>query len=103
VLMNIWAMHHNEDDWQNVDVFDPSRFLVDGQLCPIKSRNLLTFGAGRRVCIGEIDAKIEVFLVAARFLHQFRLEPTDELPSLVGNLGIVNFPKPYKIRAISRM
>lgn len=96
-------MHHNEDDWQNVDVFNPSRFLADGKLCPIASRNLLTFGAGRRVCIGEVDAKTEMFLIAARFLQQFSLQPADELPDMVGYLGIVSFPKPFKIRAVSRM
>lgn len=104
VITNLWAMHHNEDDWKDPDVFDPSRFLDDdGKISSTASRNLLTFGAGRRVCIGEIDAKIELFLFAARFLQQFKLEAAAELPDMEGYLGIVNFPKPFKIRAIARM
>ncbi|KAK3725306.1 hypothetical protein QZH41_002592 [Actinostola sp. cb2023] len=106
VILNVWAIHHNKDDWKHPEIFNPSRFLDDeGNICSSATRNLLPFGAGRRVCIGETDSKIELFLIVARFLHQFRLEsPADEsLPDMIGHLGIVNFPKPYKICAIRRL
>ncbi|XP_020896628.2 steroid 17-alpha-hydroxylase/17,20 lyase [Exaiptasia diaphana] len=104
VILNLWAIHHNTDDWQKHDVFDPSRFLgEDGKISSFKTRNLLPFGAGRRVCIGETDAKTVLFLFASRFLHKFKLEHTEALPEMVGHLGVVNFPKPYKLRAIARL
>lgn len=100
VLFNVWAMHHDEKEWQNPDVFDPSRFLdADGKvICP-GSLSYLPFGAGRRVCLAESLGKIQLFLFISRLLHKFRFSvPHDaKEPDLEGIFGASLCPKPYHL------
>lgn len=42
----------------------------------------IPFGAGSRVCIGQHLAWMEIRLVVAMLLHQFRVEATPETPDL---------------------
>lgn len=42
-------MLHNESVYPNPDVFDPSRFIKDGQIDPnVKDPEQIAFGWGRR-------------------------------------------------------
>lgn len=101
LLLNLWAMHYDEEEWQNPKVFDPSRFLdEDGKFVNVAGeKSFLPFGAGRRVCVGEALAKQELFVIISRLLHQFKIELCPGSPPLemVGELGLVHAPKPYKI------
>lgn len=113
LISNIWAMHHDKDEWLNPEVFDPSRFLdKDGKLLGSERkfsaagvRSYLPFSAGRRGCLGESLAKTEMFLVASRLLHQFKFEnPVGKpLPDLSGEVGVVLMPGPFEVCAKDRM
>ena len=100
VLFNVWAMHHDQNEWQNPDVFDPSHFLdADGKLICPGSLSYLPFGAGRRVCLAESLGKIQLFLFISRLLHKFRFSvPHDaKEPDLEGIFGSSLCPKPYHL------
>lgn len=100
VLFNVWAMHHDEKEWQNPDVFDPSHFLdADGKLICPGSLSYLPFGAGRRVCLAESLGKIQLFLFISHLLHKFRFSvPHDaKEPDLEGIFGASLCPKPYHL------
>ena len=100
VLFNVWAMHHDENEWQNPDVFDPSHFLdADGKLICPGSLSYLPFGAGRRVCLAESLGKIQLFLFISHLLHKFRFSvPHDaKEPDLEGIFGASLCPKPYHL------
>ncbi|XP_031551984.1 steroid 17-alpha-hydroxylase/17,20 lyase-like [Actinia tenebrosa] len=101
LLLNIWAMHYDENEWKSPHLFDPTRFLDDeGKfLHGSGTKSYLPFGAGRRVCIGEALAKQELFIVISRLMHQFRIEspPGCPPPERIGYMGLVHMPKPYKI------
>ena len=100
VLFNVWAMHHDENEWQNPDVFDPSHFLgEDGKLICPGSLSYLPFGAGRRVCLAESLGKIQLFLFISHLLHKFRFSvPHDaKEPDLEGIFGASLCPKPYHL------
>ena len=103
MMTNLWAIHHDPKEWEDPDVFKPERFLdVEGNFSvsgPNGYRSYLPFSAGRRVCLGESLAKIELFLVTSRLLHQFKFEPAPEaqLPELSGIVGVVLVPESYKI------
>ena len=60
VWVNLWALHHDEKLWDEPFSFKPERFLdVDGQLVPAdhpNRKNVMPFGAGHRVCVGEVLA-----------------------------------------------
>ncbi|KAL8570725.1 hypothetical protein ACOMHN_039160 [Nucella lapillus] len=60
---------------------------------------------GRRVCLGESMARMELFLYLATLIQHFRFLPPEEgqLPSLEGVFGLTQSPQPYNIRAVPRM
>ena len=54
---------------------------------------------GRRMCLGDVLARMELFLFFSSVLHVFHLElPKDQpLPSLRGNAGVTVTPDTYKV------
>ncbi|KAF2266042.1 cytochrome P450 [Lojkania enalia] len=80
VIMNIWAIHHNPEDYPNPDVFDPARFLTSkfgvANSTPeaeadLTRRESYAFGAGRRVCAGQKMAENSLVLAMAKFVWAF--------------------------------
>lgn len=109
IMTNLWAIHHDPDEWEAPDVFNPGRFLdAEGRFSPSGPqgfRSYLPFSAGRRVCLGESLAKAELFLVSARLLHQFTFEraPEKPLPDLTGKVGVVFVPGTYELSVKNRI
>ena len=100
LILNLWAIHHDPKYWENPTEFDPGRFLdKNGNVVNPATMSYLPFSAGRRVCLGELLAKAEVFLFVAQLLHQFKIENPSgcPLPSLEGDIGMGLKPKPYKV------
>ncbi|XP_011958253.2 steroid 17-alpha-hydroxylase/17,20 lyase [Ovis aries] len=100
VVVNLWALHHNEE-WQQPDLFMPERFLdPTGTQLISPSLSYLPFGAGPRSCVGEMLARQELFLFMSRLLQRFNLEIPDDgkLPSLEGNPSLVLQIKPFKVK-----
>lgn len=100
LILNIWAIHHDPKYWENPSEFVPERFLDKNRnVVNPTSMSYLPFSAGRRVCLGELLAKAELFLFVAQLLHQFKIEnpPGCPLPSLEGDIGMGLKPKPYKV------
>ena len=108
MLINAWAIHLDEKEWQEPHVFKPERFLDnEGKLIQVAGiKSFLPFGAGRRVCVGEALAKQELFIATSRLLHQFKIEP--EVPgSPPSRHGVLTnarmiYPEPFKVRFTSR-
>lgn len=59
----------------------------------------LPFGAGPRVCVGELLARLELFLFLSSLLQRlsFRLPDRDPPPNLQGRVGVVLQPLPYRV------
>ncbi|CAG0921939.1 unnamed protein product [Notodromas monacha] len=100
----IYAIHHDPDNFEHPEVFNPDRFLTEsGQL--IKNPKIMPFQAGRRQCLGENLARLNAFLGVVYLLQVFRFEkePGHEytLESKPRTEGI-NVPMPYKCRIIPR-
>ncbi|KAM9700006.1 LOW QUALITY PROTEIN: cytochrome P450 17A2 [Menidia menidia] len=103
VLVNMWSIHHDPQNWDRPDLFHPDRFLDDrGQR--VTPPCFLPFGAGPRVCVGESLARLELFLFLASLLQRmsFRLPDGVSPPDLQGRLGVVLQPLPYKVAVLSR-
>uniref|UniRef100_A0ABI7XDB1 Steroid 17-alpha-hydroxylase/17,20 lyase n=1 Tax=Felis catus TaxID=9685 RepID=A0ABI7XDB1_FELCA len=101
VIINLWALHHNEKEWYRPDQFMPERFLDPTRSQLISpSLSYLPFGAGPRSCLGESLARQEVFLFMAWLLQRFDLEVPDDgqLPHLEGNPTVVFLIAPFKVK-----
>ncbi|XP_076440232.1 cytochrome P450 2U1-like [Babylonia areolata] len=89
--------------WGDPENFRPERFIgPDGKLT--KREEFIPFSTGRRMCLGESLARMELFLYLATLIQHFRFLPAEEgqLPPLEGVFGLTQPPQPYKIRAVPR-
>ncbi|XP_008577969.1 PREDICTED: steroid 17-alpha-hydroxylase/17,20 lyase [Galeopterus variegatus] len=101
VIINLWALHHNEKEWHQPDQFLPERFLdPTGSQLISPTLSYLPFGAGPRSCIGEFLARQELFLIMAWLLQRFDLDVPDngQLPALEGNPKVVFLIDPFKVK-----
>ncbi len=82
ILINTWALHHDSSFWKDPEVIRPERFLdEDGQLLPPDHPNrkhVLPFGAGPRVCLGEVFARTRLFLWTSAVVSQFVITPAPD-------------------------
>ena len=105
VIVNLWSLHHDQEIWVDPNTFRPERFLDgNGIFQAPKKGAFVPFSGGRRACLGESLARIELFLMMARLLQSFRFEnpPGCDLPSLQPDVGVVLMPQSFKVCAIQR-
>ncbi|XP_053711484.1 cytochrome P450 2U1 isoform X2 [Synchiropus splendidus] len=98
VLPNLWSVHRDPTVWEEPDSFNPTRFLdAEGKL--IRKESFIPFGIGRRVCMGEQLAKMELFLMVTNLLQSFRLRLPDGSipPPLHGRFGLTLAPCPFAV------
>lgn len=98
IVPNLWSVHRDPTMWDNPDSFNPARFLDDeGKL--LRKECFIPFGIGRRVCMGEQLAKMELFLTVTSLLQafKFRLPEGVPPPSLHGRFGLTLAPCPYTV------
>lgn len=103
VLVNIHSVMKDPTIWPEPNSFKPERFLdSDGAVCIPKE--FLPFSIGRRSCLGESLARMELFLYVTSLLKTFTLQIADDepTPTTEGVLGMTYSPKPFKIKAIPR-
>ena len=107
VIPHLWSMHHSEDLWQEPFHFDPSRFLdSSGKLVEPNHPNrkcVMAFGAGHRVCVGEVFAMSRMFLILSRLVQTFHILPETTVdkqpycdPQDMFGLGLT--PNDFKVR-----
>uniref|UniRef100_A0A673CBW0 Cytochrome P450, family 1, subfamily C, polypeptide 2 n=1 Tax=Sphaeramia orbicularis TaxID=375764 RepID=A0A673CBW0_9TELE len=100
VFINQWSINHDPLS-ERTPYLNPSRFLDEnGSLDKDITNSVMIFSAGKRRCIGDQIAKVEIFLFFAILLHQCTFEkcPTQDL-SLDCSYGLTLKPLDYKICA----
>ncbi|XP_050446362.1 methyl farnesoate epoxidase-like [Cataglyphis hispanica] len=103
LLANFRSVHMDEKHWGDPKEFRPERFINDkGEY--VEDPWLLSFGLGRRKCLGEILARNNVFLFTACLLQrfQFTLPPEHPNPILDGVDGFTVAPPNICINVIKR-
>ncbi|XP_069079796.1 vitamin D 25-hydroxylase isoform X1 [Pleurodeles waltl] len=102
VITNLYSVHFDEKYWTNPAVFYPERFLdASGQF--VKKEAFVPFSLGRRHCLGEQLARMEMFLFFTALLQRFHLHfPHGLVPNLKPKLGMTLQPYPYPICAQRR-
>ncbi|XP_063045933.1 cytochrome P450 2K1-like [Engraulis encrasicolus] len=105
VIPLLTSVLKDESEWANPYTFHPEHFL-DDQGCSVKRDAFIPFSAGRRVCLGESLARMEVFLFFASLLQRFRFTAPpgvseDEL-DLRPAVGLILSPSAHKLCAVPR-
>lgn len=98
VVPLLHAVHMDPNLWEDPEKFNPSRFInSEGKVT--KPEYFLPFGVGRRMCLGEVLARMELFLFFSSLLHTFDIGiPEGEtLPSLKGNAGVTISPNAFRV------
>uniref|UniRef100_A0A3P9CIH4 Cytochrome P450, family 2, subfamily P, polypeptide 6 n=1 Tax=Maylandia zebra TaxID=106582 RepID=A0A3P9CIH4_9CICH len=82
----------DESMWETPHTFNPQHFLdQDGKFR--KREAFMPFAAGKRVCLGEQLARMELFLFFTSLLQRFSFTaPAGEQPSLEFKLGVARAP-----------
>lgn len=89
--------------WDKPEEFNPARFVnQDGKVQ--KPEYFMPFGVGRRKCLGDVLARMELFLFFSSLLHTFhiKLPEGDQMPSLKGTVGVTISPQQFKVCLIPR-
>ncbi|XP_066480696.1 cytochrome P450 2J2 [Tiliqua scincoides] len=101
LLPNLTSILFDKDEWETPDVFNPNHFLENGQFR--KKEAFMPFSAGKRACLGEQLAKMELFLFFTALLQKFTFQaPKDVSLSLDYRMGLTLSPQPYRICAHPR-
>ncbi|KAH9510291.1 cytochrome P450 2 sub U member 1 [Bulinus truncatus] len=104
VLPNLDAVHKSKEIWGDPETFRPERFL-DEQGNIVKREELIPFSMGRRACLGESLAKMELFLFLCGLFQRFEFLPpsTNNVPPLTETFGGVAAPESFEIRCVDRL
>ncbi|XP_022080874.1 cytochrome P450 2J6-like [Acanthaster planci] len=102
LLTNLWQVLNDPCEWTNPKQFRPERFLDrHGNL--VRREKFIPFGVGRRFCLGENLAKMEVFLVFTILLHHFTFKaPEGATITFKAVESLTLAPVPYKVIAVAR-
>lgn len=99
VLPNLYGIHMNPKLWDEPDRFDPSRFIVNDRAQ--KPDYFIPFSVGRRMCLGDVLAKMEVFLFLVGLLQKYDLSVHEDdiscPPKVKGTIGVSNAPVPFRV------
>jgi cytochrome P450 family 110 len=90
VLMGcIYLLHQREDIYPDPQQFKPERFL-EREFDPYE---FFPFGGGKRRCIGEALAMLELKLVLATIVREYNLELARDRPEVPARRGVTLAPK----------
>ena len=98
--------NHDEKYWKNPSQFDPERFIENGKLKVEREKSFVSFGLGKRSCIGERMAYTNLMLILVGLIQKLKFELPDGPGS--ANLEPINvlissLPRDYQIICSKRM
>uniref|UniRef100_A0A8C6XKZ2 Uncharacterized protein n=1 Tax=Naja naja TaxID=35670 RepID=A0A8C6XKZ2_NAJNA len=98
VFVNIQSAHRDESQWKFPNEFNPSNFLnEEGDF--VKPEAFLPFSAGPRVCLGEVLARMQLFLLFTSIVRNFQLSWPDEsqAPDFTPHFAVTQSPSRFKV------
>ncbi|XP_057597700.1 cytochrome P450 2D14 isoform X1 [Hippopotamus amphibius kiboko] len=103
LITNLSSVLKDETVWKKPFRFHPEHFL-DAQGRFVKQEAFIPFSAGRRSCLGEPLARMELFLFFTSLLQHFSFSvPAGQpRPSDCGAFAFLVTPPPYQLCAVPR-
>ncbi len=99
IIPNLYSAMRDPKVWFDPECFIPDRFLsADGQTLVIPEA-FIPFGIGKRVCIGQSLAKVELFLLVSSLFQRFKVStvPDEPKPTIEYSTGTVLILKPHQL------
>ncbi|XP_045192775.2 cytochrome P450 1A1-like [Mercenaria mercenaria] len=99
VIFNLYSVHHEKEFWEDPECFRPERFINDdNKLDSDKCNHVLPFSLGRRRCVGEFLAKMNIFLAFSIVMQRCKfVKPSGESLDLTPIPGLVYTCKDFKV------
>ncbi|XP_072484541.1 cytochrome P450 2E1-like [Notamacropus eugenii] len=104
VIPTLSSIMSDSEEFPNPEQFDPGHFLNENGKFRY-SDYFKAFSAGKRVCVGEGLARMELFLFMIVILQHFNLKslvPPEEIDTSPLTVGFGSVPPIYKLRLLPR-
>jgi cytochrome P450 len=103
VFPNLFSVAMDPDVWPTPNSFQPERFLNENGQVTGKNA-IIPFSLGIRVCLGELLARQELFLIVSRLVQLFDIRPPEGQTKItVGQiLRMALKPTSFHVRLIPR-
>ncbi|KXN89170.1 O-methylsterigmatocystin oxidoreductase [Leucoagaricus sp. SymC.cos] len=109
VIGNAWAMLHDPEVYKDPMVYNPERFLKNGEIDKsVRDPAIASFGFGRRICPGRFLADNSLFILISHILSVYNISPAldknDKEIKIIPEMtsGLLSYPEPFKCRIIAR-
>ncbi|KAM6938882.1 cytochrome P450 2J2-like [Lycodopsis pacificus] len=102
IIPNLTSVLFDKNEWETPNTFNPGHFLnEEGKF--VKRAAFIPFSAGKRLCLGENLARMELFLFFTSLLQHFNFSmPAGVKPVMDFRFGVTLAPVPYEICVTSR-
>ncbi|XP_021360956.1 cytochrome P450 2B5-like [Mizuhopecten yessoensis] len=102
IIPNLDSVHFDPNVFKEPTKFNPDRFLGEDGKLNGKEKYVFAFSLGRRICLGESLARLELFLFLTTLIQRFELLPEnpDKMPAGPPSKGIQSGPPDYKVKAV---